>query len=239
MNIFKLFIPQLLSYPNPTDPLNGEAAALLMRDPEAYAGRIRDCVRLYASDPVHLDGTPVLGASSNTNDANANSDTASASSSSSSDGGGSSSGSAGSGSAGSGRASAGGSAIGSGSSGGRSNSIGSDTSGISASSSGLSGSSFESESLSSSEEDKAPVTMTVAVGDGANGNRGGSLGGSANNRCENGNEERGDNDATMEEVDDKEGDVKRRKSTTNKGGNSCRGSDMMEVRKTGVFLFFL
>lgn len=60
VNIFKLFIPQLLSYPNPTDPLNGEAAALLMRDPEAYKSRIRECVRLHASDPVHLDGTPVV-----------------------------------------------------------------------------------------------------------------------------------------------------------------------------------
>lgn len=60
VNIFKLFIPQLLSYPNPTDPLNGEAAALLMRDPEAYANRIKECVRLHASDPVHLDGTPVV-----------------------------------------------------------------------------------------------------------------------------------------------------------------------------------
>ncbi|CAM9922702.1 unnamed protein product [Ectocarpus sp. 13 AM-2016] len=60
VNIFKLFIPQLLSYPNPTDPLNGEAAALLMRDPKAYDNRIRECVRLHASDPVHLDGTPVV-----------------------------------------------------------------------------------------------------------------------------------------------------------------------------------
>ncbi|CAM9657360.1 unnamed protein product [Hapterophycus canaliculatus] len=62
VNIFKLFIPQLLSYPNPTDPLNGEAAALLMRDPKAYENRIRECVRLHASDPVHLDGTPVVAA---------------------------------------------------------------------------------------------------------------------------------------------------------------------------------
>ena len=41
INIFETFLPQLLRYPNPTDPLNGEAAALLMRDAEAYDKRVR------------------------------------------------------------------------------------------------------------------------------------------------------------------------------------------------------
>lgn len=61
VNIFEVFLPQLLRYeyshstlriksthpplpcryPNPSDPLNGEAAALLMRDPDAYAMSIR------------------------------------------------------------------------------------------------------------------------------------------------------------------------------------------------------
>ncbi|KAM0723726.1 hypothetical protein Q7P37_000716 [Cladosporium fusiforme] len=36
INIFEVFLPQLLRYPNPTDPLNGEAAALLMKEPKAY-----------------------------------------------------------------------------------------------------------------------------------------------------------------------------------------------------------
>ena len=31
---------QLLLYPNPSDPLNGEAAALHMRDPTAYQKKV-------------------------------------------------------------------------------------------------------------------------------------------------------------------------------------------------------
>ena len=49
INIFETFLPQLLRYPNPTDPLNGEAAALLMRDPDAYNRRVREYVTNYAS----------------------------------------------------------------------------------------------------------------------------------------------------------------------------------------------
>ena len=35
-NVFDVFLPQLLLYPNPTDPLNGEAANLMMTDKEKY-----------------------------------------------------------------------------------------------------------------------------------------------------------------------------------------------------------
>lgn len=56
VNIFTMFLPQLLSYPNPTDPLNGEAAALMLRDPPAYKARIRESVRLHASTAVDFEG---------------------------------------------------------------------------------------------------------------------------------------------------------------------------------------
>lgn len=50
INIFEIFLPQLLRYPNPADPLNGEAAALLMRDPKAYAKKVESYVDKYASN---------------------------------------------------------------------------------------------------------------------------------------------------------------------------------------------
>ncbi len=48
INIFSVFLPQLLRYPNPTDPLNGEAAALLMRDPSGYDSKVKEYVNRYA-----------------------------------------------------------------------------------------------------------------------------------------------------------------------------------------------
>lgn len=41
VNIFEVFLPQLLRYPNPTDPLNGEAAALMMRDEKGYNAKVK------------------------------------------------------------------------------------------------------------------------------------------------------------------------------------------------------
>jgi ubiquitin-conjugating enzyme E2 H len=49
INIFGVFLPQLLRYPNPTDPLNGEAAALLMRDAGQYEQKVKEYVQKYAT----------------------------------------------------------------------------------------------------------------------------------------------------------------------------------------------
>merc|ERR1719272_2372967 len=47
LNVFDVFLPQLLLYPNPADPLNGEAAALMLREPDRYQAKIRDYVGKY------------------------------------------------------------------------------------------------------------------------------------------------------------------------------------------------
>lgn len=52
INIFDVFLPQLLLYPNPADPLNGEAANLLIKDPEKYKERVREYVKKFASEDV-------------------------------------------------------------------------------------------------------------------------------------------------------------------------------------------
>ncbi|CRK21021.1 hypothetical protein BN1708_003381 [Verticillium longisporum] len=49
INIFEVFLPQLLRYPNPTDPLNGEAAALMIREPKSYDVKVKEYVQKYAS----------------------------------------------------------------------------------------------------------------------------------------------------------------------------------------------
>ena len=55
VNIFAVFLPQLLTYPNPSDPLNGEAAALQLRKPDAYKAKVLEYVAKYAS-PRSLKG---------------------------------------------------------------------------------------------------------------------------------------------------------------------------------------
>ncbi|CAI0417225.1 unnamed protein product [Linum tenue] len=48
VNVFEVFLPQLLLYPNPSDPLNGEAAALMMRDRSTYDLRVKEYCEKYA-----------------------------------------------------------------------------------------------------------------------------------------------------------------------------------------------
>lgn len=52
INIFETFLPQLLLYPNPTDPLNGEAARLLLKDSEKYNLKVKEYVKFYASEKM-------------------------------------------------------------------------------------------------------------------------------------------------------------------------------------------
>ena len=55
INIFEVFLPQLLRYPNPTDPLNGEAAALLMREPKSYDAKVKGAYSNGQLGSVHPD----------------------------------------------------------------------------------------------------------------------------------------------------------------------------------------
>lgn len=41
INVFEVFLPQLLRYPNASDPLNGEAAALMLRHPKEYEMKVK------------------------------------------------------------------------------------------------------------------------------------------------------------------------------------------------------
>jgi len=49
VNIFSVFLPQLLLYPNPADPLNPAAASMMFKEPEAYKQRVREHVKKHAS----------------------------------------------------------------------------------------------------------------------------------------------------------------------------------------------
>mmetsp|Transcript_23298 Transcript_23298/g.32581 ORF Transcript_23298/g.32581 Transcript_23298/m.32581 type:complete len:189 (-) Transcript_23298:346-912(-) len=55
LNIFKAFLPQLLLYPNAADPLNVEAAALMLKDKKAYDKRVRNMVQKYAMEDVNME----------------------------------------------------------------------------------------------------------------------------------------------------------------------------------------
>lgn len=48
INIFEIFLPQLLLYPNPTDPLNPEAAQMQLKYEEKYKEKIKEYIGKYA-----------------------------------------------------------------------------------------------------------------------------------------------------------------------------------------------
>ncbi|XP_054512818.1 ubiquitin-conjugating enzyme E2 H-like [Pan troglodytes] len=49
-NIFESFLPQLLAYPNPIDPLNGEDAAMYLQRPEEYKQKIKEYIQKYTTE---------------------------------------------------------------------------------------------------------------------------------------------------------------------------------------------
>lgn len=48
MNIFEVFLPQLLMYPNPHHPLNGYAANLMINNPTQYQKKVKELVAKYS-----------------------------------------------------------------------------------------------------------------------------------------------------------------------------------------------
>ena len=86
VNIFEVFLPQLMAYPNPSDPLNGDAAALLLRDPDAYNAKIAEHVKAYASGGGGSGGGGCGGSGGSGGGSSSSSSSSSSNSSSSSSG---------------------------------------------------------------------------------------------------------------------------------------------------------
>lgn len=48
VNVFEIFLPQLLLYPNASHPLNSNAGFLMMRDKQQYEQKVKEYCELYA-----------------------------------------------------------------------------------------------------------------------------------------------------------------------------------------------
>jgi ubiquitin-conjugating enzyme E2 H len=82
VNVFESFLPQLLTYPNPVDPLNGDAAALYLHKPEEYKAKVREYVKKYATDEALKAQEQHRSSGTSSNNANVNSGATTSSSSS-------------------------------------------------------------------------------------------------------------------------------------------------------------
>ncbi|MCL7050331.1 hypothetical protein MKW94_002738 [Papaver nudicaule] len=52
LNVFEVFLPQLLLYPNPSDPLNEAAASLMLKDRIQYEQKVKEHCKLYAKEEI-------------------------------------------------------------------------------------------------------------------------------------------------------------------------------------------
>lgn len=58
-NVFDVFLPQLLLYPNPHHPLNSQAASMMLKKPEEYGRYVKEMVIKHAR-PVLPDAEETL-----------------------------------------------------------------------------------------------------------------------------------------------------------------------------------
>ncbi|KAG8384800.1 hypothetical protein BUALT_Bualt04G0156100 [Buddleja alternifolia] len=56
LNVFEVFLPQLLLYPNAADPLNSDAASLMMKDKAQYEQKVKEYCERYAKKE-NIDNT--------------------------------------------------------------------------------------------------------------------------------------------------------------------------------------
>ncbi|XP_014674839.1 PREDICTED: ubiquitin-conjugating enzyme E2 H [Priapulus caudatus] len=67
-NIFECFLPQLLTYPNPIDPLNGDAAGMYLHKPEDYKKKVKEYVNKYATEEALRNHEEVSSSESSISD---------------------------------------------------------------------------------------------------------------------------------------------------------------------------